>query len=555
MNRSDYIKRYSVEIKSSFGKSGTGVLIKVDDEKSYLATAKHNFTQSTGDNSWKDLDEFHLKKDLANIEVLKQNRQICKLIDIVYFFEDLIIFFIENHKEYTQNLDNVNILYEDNYHDDFEYFFHGYPVEKNRDDGFIDELRSRNNSENNCYLYDISASKPLRHAALEGFSGSGVFVNDGEKYYLVGIILQRLDGLSSFTAFNLPKFLKDNNSFVPIKKDIVNLESLGDMYGRIIRRNPDNFLIKEHRKILPDSYNYNKIIDDTESLKNISMKLKYTNRLYELEVDYRKELADMYLLGTILSKHYGDETTVKNYFEKAREYEPTYIGYLKDLDIIYSKEDLMREAKIAFVDGKYTESKLIFRRCLHLYIEDIDRIYICKKLVDIGKIQNNKKDMIDGYEMLLDLYKEDEKLIRAEIFYNLSETTDNKSYQIIGLEKGLALIEYESSDDFIEIKYKLKKRENKLLKRDDMYFGLKSLLRRLSELNPTYKDEYRELYLRDSYKFGWKELIEKITKQLRWIWGFIFLVFIIFIIIYFIEYEPWYGVLREFFFQFRNIFE
>jgi len=34
MNRSDYIKRYSVEIKSSFGKSGTGILIKVDDEKS-----------------------------------------------------------------------------------------------------------------------------------------------------------------------------------------------------------------------------------------------------------------------------------------------------------------------------------------------------------------------------------------------------------------------------------------------------------------------------------------------------------------------------------------
>lgn len=552
VSRSNYIKRYSVEIKSSFGKSGSGTLIKVDDKKCYLATAKHNFTEGEKEDSWRDLDELMLKNNLANIEVLKQNNKVCRVVDIEYSFEDLIIFSIDNHEEYTENLDNINILYEDNYHDDFEYFFHGYPVEKNKDDGFIDELRSRNSSENNRYLYDVNSSQSLRYSSLKGFSGSGVFINDGVKYYLVGVVLQRRDGLSSFTAFNLPKFLKDKNSLIPIKEDVVNLENLGDMYGRIVKRNSHNFLIKEHEKVLLDSYDYSKILDDTESLEQISIKLKYTNRLYELEADYKKELADMYLLGTVLSQHWGDETRAKEYFKKAREYEPNYIRYLKDLDIVFSKEELMREAKIAFVDANYRESKLIFRRCLHLYIEDNDRIYIYKKLVDIGKIQNNKKDTIEGYEKLLDLYEEDEKLIRAEIFYELSETTDSKSYQISVLRKGLTLIEYELSDDFLEIKYKLKRRENKLLKRDDIYFGLKSLLEKLSESNPKYNDEYRELYLRDSYKFEWRELLEKITQQIRWVWGFIFLVFLMLSLIYFFEYEPWYRVLTEFFSLFKS---
>jgi len=57
---SDFVKHYAVQIKSDFGKQGSGVLIKIDDNKCYLATAKHNFTISISDDSWKDVKEIYL---------------------------------------------------------------------------------------------------------------------------------------------------------------------------------------------------------------------------------------------------------------------------------------------------------------------------------------------------------------------------------------------------------------------------------------------------------------------------------------------------------------
>jgi len=552
-SKSEYIKRYSVKIKSPFGKEGSGILIKVDDNRCFLATAKHNFTQSAREESWKDVDETVLKSKLSDIQVLKQTKNICTLVDILYSYKDLIVFSIKNYEKHLGQLDKINILYESSYGDEYEYFFHGYPVaDKKGDDGFIDELRSRNDSEKNKYLYDISSSKPLRQVSLKGFSGSGVFIKDGAKYYLVGIVLQRSDGLSSFTVFNLPKYLNDKKSVnIPLEKYVVNLENLDAMYSLILKRNPTNFLVQEHNEILGREYDYRQILQDTKGLKKIALRLKYTNRLYELEARYKRELADMYLLGTVLSEKCGDEMSSKAYFEKARKYEPTYIKYLKDIDIIYSKEELMREAKISFVDNKYTEAKLTFRRVLHLFIDDSDRIYIYKKLIDIAKIQNNKEEIINGYRELIDLYTDEDKTAQAEIFYELSLLEDNKSHKMNLLEKGLVLIAKENLDEIIEIKYKLKKEQNKLIGRNDIYFSLKPILSTLSRDNPKYRDEFKELILRDKYKFGWEQLAKRINTQDKWIWRLIALFPIIMSMIYITKYEPLYSVLIKFFSSLR----
>ena len=59
---SDLIKHYAVKIECDFGKSGSGVLIKDNDNRCYLATAKHNFTTKERDDSWIDVKESFLKK-------------------------------------------------------------------------------------------------------------------------------------------------------------------------------------------------------------------------------------------------------------------------------------------------------------------------------------------------------------------------------------------------------------------------------------------------------------------------------------------------------------
>jgi len=105
MKKSEYIKQYSVKIKYPLGREGSGILIKKDDRTSYLATAKHNFTdRECGVDSWKyvdrDIDIF--KNNLNEIEVLKNNNKICDVSDILYDYEDLIIFKITNHKDYRR---------------------------------------------------------------------------------------------------------------------------------------------------------------------------------------------------------------------------------------------------------------------------------------------------------------------------------------------------------------------------------------------------------------------------------------------------------------------
>ena len=510
---SDLIKHYAVKIESDFGKAGSGVLIKVDNNKCYLATAKHNFTTMGRDDSWKDVKKGFLEKHLADISVSQYKKKICKIINILSFCDgyDVIIFEVKDLNHEFKKLNKVNILYADDYGKEHEYFFHGYPA--GQDDGSDDIMEDLTvkNDKNKKYVYDLNSYQPVRKKGLDGFSGSGVFIRDNGRLYLVGIIIKYNSDLSSFTAFNLPRYLNEKEPLLlPLTKNILDLEDFEDMQNLIIMRNPYNPLIQEYKNVFRgDKYQDSKLPDKSVEIGYLGEKFQITNQFIEIEANYRKELADMYLLATMISKKFGKESLVKYYFKKAREYEPKYIRYLKDIEDLYSIDELMRDAKIALIEDKFIEAKIFFKALLHLNINDEQRIYIYEKILEIVKIQRNNIEIIETSKILLELYPKEEKLKRAIIYYDLSMMEIDKLKQQKYVDLGLfETQEYIENSSFLEIRYKLKRRKNELsndekediLKIKDSYLNLRSDLKELSSKDKNYRGEYQQIVLKESYK-------------------------------------------------------
>jgi len=508
---SDLIKHYAVKVESDFGKSGSGVLIKVDDNRCYLATAKHNFTNKGRDDSWKDVKKNFLEKSLSDISILQNDKKICKIVKIIAFCDgyDSIIFEVEDLYDEFKRLDKVHILYEEDYSKNYEFFFHGYPIGKeDGSDDIIEKLTIRNDNKEK-YTYDLTSFQPLRKKALEGFSGSGVFIKDNRRLFLVGIVISRSDDLSSFTVFNLPHFLNKNEpSLIPLRKNIIDLENIEDMLGRIIHRNPNNFLIQEYKYLFKgDKYKNSKLPDKAEEIGYLGKKFQITNQFIELEADYRKELADMYLLATIISKKFGEETLVREYFKKAIEYEHSYIRYLRYIEKEYSIEELMRDAKLALIEDRFYDAKIFFEALLYLNINDNQRIYCYEKILEIVKLYNNDEDIIKISNKLLKLYSEEDKLKKSILCYDLSIMNMDKSKQFYYVNLGLRFIEnQEEYQDFLEIGYKLKRRRNELLEKKedilntkDPLIDLRDDLKRLSSKNK-YNIQYNQLKIKEAYK-------------------------------------------------------
>ncbi len=522
---SDLIKHYAVKIECDFGKSGSGVLIKDNDNRCYLATAKHNFTTKGRDDSWRDVKKSFLEKHLSDISISQNKKKICKIINILSFCDgyDVILFEVKDFNEEFKRLSKVNILYEDNYGDEHEYFFHGYPAGKEDGSDDIIQNLTRKNDNNKKYTYDVDSFQKFIKRGLEGFSGSGVFIRDNKRLYLVGIIIHRRDELSSFTAFNLPRFLNEKEpslaSFL-LTKNILDLENFKDMQDLIIYRNLDNLLIQEYKNIFQgDTHQASQLPNKANEIGYLGKKFQITNQFIEIEANFRKELADMYLLATIISKKFGEETLVKEYFKKAREYEPRYIRYLKDIDGEYSIDELMRDAKVKFIEENFIEAKIFFKALLYLNINDNQRIYCYEKILEIAKIQNNDKEIIKTSKILLSLYSEEEKLKKAVIYHDLSmmniEAVEQYKYVNLGLVESQ---DYIIDENFLEIQYKLKRRKNELigikeelLETTDPYLGLRDDLQKLSSIDKSYKSEYKQTVLKETYK----DIIKKASKRIR----------------------------------------
>jgi len=544
---SDLIKPYAVKIESDFGKAGSGVLIKVDDDKCYLATAKHNFSNKGRDDSWKYVKKSFLDKSLSDISILQNDKEICKIVKILSFCDgyDSIIFEVEDLDDEFKRLDRVRILYEEDYNKDYEFFFHGYPIGKeDGSDDIIEKLTIRNDNKEK-YTYDLNSSQPLRKKGLEGFSGSGVFIQDNRRLFLVGIVISRYDDLSFFTVFNLSHFLNKNEPLlIPLIKNITDLENIEDMIGRIIHRNPNNFLIQEYKQLFKgDKHKDSKLPDKAEEIGYLGKKFQITNQFIELEANYRKELADMYLLATIISKKFGEEILVREYFKKAIEYEPSYIRYLRYIEEEYSIEELMRDAKLALIEDRFHDAKIFFKALLYLNITDNQRIYCYEKILEIVKFYNNNdEEIIQISNKLLELYSEEDKLKKSILCYDLSIMNMDKSKQFYYVDLGLRFIEnQEENQDFLEIGYKLKRRINELLEKKedilntkDPLIGLGDDLERLSSKHK-YNIPYNQLKIKEAYKniiykqnITYKNTSKKISKL---IWFAIVLAVIILFIL------------------------
>jgi len=482
MKKSEYIKQYSVKIKYPLGREGSGILIKNDDRTSYLATAKHNFTdRECGVDSWKyvdrDIDIF--KNNLNEIEVLKNNNKICDVSDILYDYEDLIIFKITNHKDYTDKLDLLEIL-NDKLNDDIEYFFQGYSAKEG--DGYISQLDSRNDIEN--YKYIIKDSKQHRITYVKGFSGSGVFIKDRESYYLVGIVLQKSDESSSYTIFNLPKIIEDKSiKQIKLKKDIFEVKDTAQMYTRIVNRNKNNFLIRKAKDIFQNKEHSYKDLDSSH-LKEMVNYINKTNSFSKLEQKYNDELADIYLLGAFILNKDNRKKESLEYLEKARIFNPKYIRYKNNIEEYNPLEDI-NKGKLAFLDKKYDKAKKYFLRVLNKDIIKNKKIEIYEFLIQIS----NKDEKIEYYEKLLNLYGEEDIKDKSNIYFQLSELYHDVNLKDKNLTKAFNLIKDIEDESIYELKFKISEKFVKIdasnpQKSINM---LKPLLKQISHLKPEYE--------------------------------------------------------------------
>jgi len=502
INKSEFIKQYSVKIKTPFEENnsyceGSGVFIKTKNN-CYLATAKHNFTdrERRGVDKWKLVDMDRLALNLHQIEVFNGDKEVCNISKILYDYEDFIIFKIKNHEKFTEHLNVIEILNE-KIPDDIEYFMQGYSAQDG--DGYISTLHSRNSIGN--YQYTLTNSTPYEVSHIKGFSGSGVFIKDENIYYLVGILLKRNDNASNFTIFNLPKIIAEKQLDITPKEDVFEVEKSSIMYTRMVGRQSKNFLVKKAHKIFDKQKGTHKYSDlDNPKLKELVNFIEKTNMLAELEQKYNHELADTYLLGAFILHKYNRKEEALKYLEKARLFKPRYVRYRKDIEENPLKETLDL-GKLALLDKKYEKAKWYFERILNKQISKKVKIEVYELLLQCS----DKKSSIEYYKKLLSLYSKKDINKRAEAYFQLSELTEDEFLKKENLTRAFKIVESTENSSLYELEYKITKRFAELYQKEQLVFMMKPILEKLVKEKKEYQLELQTvLSLENQIKEGRK---------------------------------------------------
>ncbi len=505
INKSEFIKQYSVKIKTPFGENnsyceGSGVFIKTKNN-CYLATAKHNFTdrERGGVDKWKLVDMNRLELNLHQIEVFNGDKEVCYISKILYEYEDFIIFEIKNHEKFIENLNIIEILNE-KIPDDIEYFMQGYSAQDG--DGYISALDSRNPIDN--YQYILTSSTPYDVAHIKGFSGSGVFIKDREVYYLVGILLKRNDNASNFTIFDLPKFIAEKQlNITPKKEKIFEVQSTAQMYTRMVGRRPKNFLVNKAHKIFDKKKGTHKYSDlNSSKLKELANFIEKTNMFAELEQKYNDELADTYLLGAFILNEYNPkkEESLK-YLEKARLFNANYIRYRRNIKEENSVKETLDLGKLDLLDGKYEKAKEYFLSVLDKKISNKIKVDVYELLLQC----NDEESSIEYYNELLYLYSEKDTNKRAEAYYQLSELHKDELLKKENLTKAFEIVNGTEDSSLYELEYKITKRFAELYQKEQLVFMMKPILEKLVKEKKEYQLELQTvLSLENQIKEGRK---------------------------------------------------
>ncbi len=198
---------------------------------------------------------------------------------------------------------------------------------------FIDKLRSRQKTSDD-YIFSLKNDDENATQYIEGFSGSGVFIQDGILSYLTGIVLQSKDDYHLINVFDLPKVIKDiNNSleYDGVEKITTNKmdgERTGtnQMFKMIINRNPHNYLVKKVVDSFGSDVKLEELAYDNEKLSLFVEKMKL-RKLKKLEQSYQRELADIYLLASFIAKENGNNKKSNNLVVKSMGYKKAFIRY------------------------------------------------------------------------------------------------------------------------------------------------------------------------------------------------------------------------------------
>jgi len=512
----DIIKPYSVMVKWGEKVVGSGVLVKSNDNKCYLFTARHLFKGRKS--NFLQLKESMIQKELTNISISKPSYDNDIFLDEILYFKDdldLVVFSLKEEPP-IQNLAIIKILKSD--HQSQNYHFYGYP------EGSIDEIHAQNtghfqtqkyiqSNEEEKNIFRLGSHNNIDGGAVSGYSGSGIFIETKEKIeitkeetiensivYLVGILIRAKEGLSYYEGIDLSNIIDDINHKahldIPKTSSAIELKFTKNIKTKILERNKDDTFIQKIEGLEGAS-----LVDFLDSHEN-----ELTNMI--------KKLADFYLLGGM---HYWDnekEKDAEKYFKLASKFNPSYKRYAKQYKAIKNDDELedteesknyYHEGIIAFQHKEYTQSKLDFMK--HLELKDIDtfeKLETHKYLSKIYEYEKMYSEAIQESKLVFNLYQDVNILDKVETYYRLSKLclkSENDEIDALGyIEKGLDLLrpfEDQKDETLLDLKYKLKLLKDKILDEVNSGKTINSTLIDLVRLNPDkYMEEFLEAYLK-----------------------------------------------------------
>ena len=511
----DYIKQYTVKViyKKYNIREGSGFLVKINETTIYLFTVKHNF-KVEDDDEHTDVDISELGNSLDFITVTKGDKN--KILDIeslLFAVEelDLLVFRIRNlNFEMNENIPiSCDFLQDSRFHEE-KCCFYGYPQDK---DGRaeINLIHTSTNKEKNSFI--LKRGLNIKNTNyFSGYSGSGVFIKKNNVYYIVGIVIKADDELDNFEVIELSKVIDKINKKltekslknIKVKRHIFDMHDISDMYETLIKRHPNNSLMRVLSRVYGDKHSYKDLIDTSDKLEKLNEYTNYTNDFDKLEYSYTQEIADIYLMSTFIASIYQDKEKAKEHFKKACKYRPHYNLFLTEIDRENSKEELLISAKVAYTDKEYDYSEQCFNKVLSLKCSYDEKNNIYNYLLKIAIEKKDKSKQFTFYHKILALTFDNFK--KAEIFYKMSFLFDNKKDKTFCLVEGNKLIE--DKDEFLELKYLIKKELYQLEETSEMYKELKFVLKRLVKLIPSYQRELTEMRY-----FELQNFIDKLVKS------------------------------------------
>ena len=269
---SNIINEFSVRItyqhpnlKSS--NIGSGVLVKISEDICYLITAKHNFKLDDDEKFW-NVNVKILEENINNIHISNDNEgKVCNIDKLIYHDKkyDLLVFSLDNWSENIRKLPfmliDKNLIFKEK-----KYCFYGYPDSIGTPSGILD-YEGYLNPKDDEHIFRLEKNKQVKSDSLNGFSGSGIFIEDGDKYYLVGIFTAFQSTHDHYFGVNLILLLDEIN-----KK----LSSIGSI----------NISSIENKNVLLENIHKNKEVNGV--VVDITL-LNGNKELYTVEVGMKYE--------------------------------------------------------------------------------------------------------------------------------------------------------------------------------------------------------------------------------------------------------------------------